>query len=251
MRRFFISPDNTATDMPIIKGADAAHIAQVLRYKVGDIIALFDGRGSEYKAEILKIAQDHVKLSILQRIASDKEPFIHITVAQGFLKEKKMDTVVRQLSEIGAARWLPFQAKRCVAIPKAERLAARKSRWEKIAIEAAKQCGRNRMMSIEPGASFSHILERCSGFDHRIIFWEKETKSIKALQSQENPCPGSKIAIILGPEGGFDPQEIEAAIEKGFTSVSLGPRILRAETAAIVACSLVQFIFGDLGQQSS
>ena len=251
MRRFFISPEKTATDMSIITGSDAAHITQVLRYKIGDIIVLFDGKGTEYKAKILKLAPGEVQLSIIHRYTHNKEPFIHITVAQAFLKEKKMDVVVRQLSEIGVAHWVPFQAKRSVTVLNAKRLAVRKSRWEKIAVEAAKQCGRNRVMSIEPAASFSQVLNRYVEFDQRIIFWEKETKSLKALQPEENIRSGSKVAIILGPEGGFDSQEVKAALAKGFTTVGLGPRILRAETATIVACSLVQFIFGDMGQQSA
>ena len=251
MRRFFISPEKTTTDMPIITGSVAVHITQVLRCKIGDIIVLFDGRGAEYKAKILKLTPGQVQLSIIQRFAPDREPFFNITVAQAFLKEKKMDTVVRQLSEIGAAHLVPFQAKRSITALNSKRLTTRKSRWEKIAIESAKQCGRNRLMSIEPAGSFSHILNHYAEFDQRIIFWEKETKSLKALQTGEKIRMGSKVVIVLGPEGGFDPREINAALAKGFMTVGLGPRILRAETAAIVACALVQFIFGDIGQQSA
>jgi 16S rRNA (uracil1498-N3)-methyltransferase len=251
VRRFFISPEKITTDMPIITGSDAVHIAKVLRHKIGDIIMLFDGRGAEYKAKILNLAHDQIQLAIIQRFISDKEPFIHITVAQAFLKEKKMDSVVRQLSEIGATHWVPFQAKRSIPVLNAKRLAVRKSRWEKIAVEAAKQCGRNRVMSIEPAASLPQVLDRYIEFDQRIIFWEKETKSLNTLQPKEKIHPGYKIAILLGPEGGFDSREIKTALSKGFTSVGLGPRILRSETAAIAACSLIQFIFGDMGQQSA
>ena len=247
MRRFYLSPENITKDIPVITGSDAVHIAQVLRYKRGDIITLFDGIGTEYKAKILELSPSRVQVSILHRRIIDKEPSIHITIAQGFLKEKKMDTVVRQLSEIGVCRWVPFQGSRSVVRLNAKRLDIRRERWEKIAIEAAKQCGRNQLMSIEPVVSFSQVLDRYAKFDQRIIFWEKETSGLKKVLSKANFQSGSKIVILLGPEGGFAPQEIQDAKDKGFVTAGLGPRILRAETAAVVACALVQFIFGDMG----
>lgn len=251
MRRFFIEPEKFATDMPIITGADAAHISQVLRYKIGDIIGLFDGRGGEYEAEIIALDSENVRVAILQRFTAEKESVVEITVAQGILKEKKMDVVVRQLSEIGAMRWVPFRAKRSVAVPNAVRIAARKTRWEKIAVEAAKQCGRNRVMTIEPADTFDQMLERYANCDHRVVFWEKATRSVQYLQTAASHRPGARVIIILGPEGGFDPAEIQTAQAKGFDTFGLGPRILRAETAAIAACTLVQYIFGDMGQQSA
>ena len=247
MRRFYISPENIATDMPVITGTDAVHITQVLRYKMGDIITLFDGIGTEYKAKILQLSSGRVQVAILHHRITDKEPVIYITIAQGFLKEKKMDTVVRQLSEIGVSHWIPFQGSRSVVRLNARRLHARRERWEKIAIEAAKQCGRNQLMSIEPVVSFSQVLDRYAEFDQGIIFWEKEPKGLKKVLPKANIHPGSKIVILLGPEGGFDPAEIQAAKEKGFVTAGLGPRILRAETAAVVAGTLVQYIFGDMG----
>jgi 16S rRNA (uracil1498-N3)-methyltransferase len=247
MRRFYISPENITKEMPILTGSDAVHIAQVLRYKTGDIITLFDGSGTEYKAKILQLSPNRVQVSILHHRIADKELPIYITIAQGFLKEKKMDRVVRQLSEIGVSQWIPFQAIRSVVRLNAKRLDLRKERWEKIAVEAAKQCGRNRLMSIEPVASFSQVLDRYTEFHQGLIFWEKETNGLKKVPPKANIQPGSRIIILLGPEGGFDPTEIQAAKEKGFVTAGLGPRILRAETAAVAAGALIQFIFGDMG----
>lgn len=253
MRRFFISPEKIAIDVPVITGPDAAHIIQVLRYKAGDIIGLFDGKGGEYEAEILAVSPGQVKVSIIRRRTGRKDPSVHITVAQGYLKEKKMDTVVRQLSEIGAMCWMPFKAKRSVVNLDSKRLAARKQRWEKIAIEAAKQCGRNRVMSIEPANSYTDLLNRSSQCDQRIVFWENASQSLKNLVavSDSSLSAVTQVIILLGPEGGFDLHEVRMAKENGFIIAGLGPRILRAETAAIVACTLTQYIFGDLNQQST
>lgn len=248
MRRFFISPENTATNMPVITGADAIHITQVLRYKIGEIIGLFDGRGGEYEARIMALKPGQVHLSILRRAVADRMTPVHITVAQGFLKEKKMDTVVRQLSETGAAEWVPFKAEHSVVALDTNRLAARKARWEKIAIEAAKQCGRNHVISIAPAASFSELLDRYADFDRRIIFWEKESRPLIGALSEKERLSGIRIVIVLGPEGGFATREIDVALARGFETAGLGPRILRAETAAIVACALAQYIFGDMGK---
>ncbi len=237
--------------MPVITGNDAAHIVQVLRHKVGDFIALFDGHGNEYEAEIMTLSPGRVQVSILRQIAAEGEAPIQIIVAQGFLKEKKMDLVVRQLSEIGAAHWIPFPAGRSVAVPNKKRILHRKERWEKIAVESAKQCGRNRVLTIDPTPSFEQLLNKCSDCEIRILFYEKEPRCFDAALVETNIRQGSKIAIILGPEGGFDPQEIQTARDNGFVTAGLGPRILRAETAPIVACTLVQYIFGDLCQQSA
>lgn len=248
MRRFFISPEKIATDVPMITGSDAGHIVQVLRYKIGDIIGLFDGCGNEYEAKIITLSKNQVGLSITRHLTVKAESAVDITVAQGFLKEKKMDVVVRQLSELGAACWIPFRAGRSVAVPDGKRLFTRKTRWEKIAVEAAKQCGRSRIMSVAPADSFERLIDDYSKFDHRIIFWEESRQSLQTLQHRQRSRPGTRIIIILGPEGGFEPDEIKTARAKGFETFSLGPRILRAETAAVVACSLVQYIFGDIGQ---
>ncbi len=233
--------------MPRIVGSDAAHIIQVLRYGVGDLIALFDGLGGEYEAEILAVAPGQVQVSIIRQTLSHRDSKVPITVAQGYLKERKMDRVVRQLSEIGAMSWMPFPAQRSVVNLTPKRIAARKQRWEKIALEAAKQCGRNQIMAIEPASSYVELLDRAVDCAQRIVFWEKAPIALKDLLQGAIPAAQTGIMIILGPEGGFDPQEVQIAKGQGFVTAGLGPRILRAETAAVVACALVQYIFGDLG----
>lgn len=238
--------------MPIITGPDASHITQVLRFKVGDIIGLFDGNGGEYEAEIMALTSEKVTVSIIRQGVSNRDPSVHITVAQGYLKEKKMDLVVRQLSEVGAMCWMPFRARRSVVSLDSRRMAARRKRWEKIAVEAAKQCGRNRVMAIEPARSYADVLKRALTCDQRIVFCGKAPRSLKDLapRAKIDPVTGARIILILGPEGGFDPKELQLAKDSGFTAAGLGPRTLRAETAALVACSLLQYIFGDMGQQS-
>jgi 16S rRNA (uracil1498-N3)-methyltransferase len=168
-------------------------------------------------------------------------------VAQGFLKEKKMDRLVRQLSELGAARWMPFISDRSVARPEGGRAQARQERWRKIAVEALKQCRRGDLMQIDDIVGFDRLLERAPAYDLRILFWEQTCEPLTAQRFSGSPAGPDSVLIVLGPEGGFAEEEVRASEAAGFISASLGPRILRAETAAVAACAIVQHLFGDLG----
>jgi 16S rRNA (uracil1498-N3)-methyltransferase len=166
-------------------------------------------------------------------------------VAQGFLKDKKMDTLIRQLTELGISRWIPFFAARSVSRPDAARLERRAARWQKIATEALKQCRRTQPPRIETVAGFEQMLAAGVDADIKIAFWEEE-QSVLPEADRHGRVPGD-IFIILGPEGGLTSEEIALARQAGFKSVSLGPRILRAETATLAACTLVQHLYGDMG----
>ncbi len=229
----------------VITGSDARHIKTVLRLKSGDKIGLFDGKGFEYEAKIVDLSTGRVKVSVIRRFPSTAESPVQITVAQGFLKEKKMDGLVRQLSELGIIKWNPFIAERSVPKPDKKQLSARTKRWEKISKEAIKQCKRGCIMEIGDTVSFGEILNLSQTADLKIAFWENELQPLNA----ELPRPDrniNKIYALLGPEGGFTQQEIESARDRGFVTASLGPRILRAETATVAACVLLQHLFGDM-----
>ncbi len=245
MRYFFIEHAKSTGSALVITGSDARHIKTVLRLKSGDKIGLFDGKGFEYEAEIVDLSTGRVKVSVIRRFPSVAESPVQITVAQGFLKEKKMDGLVRQLSELGIIKWNPFIAERSVPRPDKKQLSARTKRWEKISKEAIKQCKRGCIMEIGDAVSFEEILNISQTADLKIAFWEDELQPLNAK------LPGSdgkinKIYALLGPEGGFTPQEIESARDRGFVTASLGPRILRAETATVAACVLLQHLFGDM-----
>lgn len=246
MRYFFIEPDKSTGSNFVITGSDARHIKTVLRLKSGDKLGLFDGKGFEYEAKIVDLSTGRVAVSVIRRFPSTAESPVQITVAQGFLKEKKMDGLVRQLSELGIIKWIPFIAERSIPRPDKKQLSARTKRWEKISREAIKQCKRGCIMKIGDTVSFEEILNLSQTADLKIAFWEDELQPLNA----KLPGPDgkiNKIYALLGPEGGFTQQEIESARARGFVTASLGPRILRAETATVAACVLLQHLFGDMG----
>ncbi|MDX2497808.1 MAG: RsmE family RNA methyltransferase [Desulfobacterales bacterium] len=246
MRYFFIEPDKSTGSNFVITGSDARHIKTVLRLKSGDKLGLFDGKGFEYEAKIVDLSTGRVTVSVIRRFPSTAESSVQITVAQGFLKEKKMDGLVRQLSELGIIKWIPFIAERSIPRPDKKQLSARTKRWEKISREAIKQCKRGCIMKIGDTVSFEEILNLSQTADLKIAFWEDDLQPLNA----KLPGPDgkiNKIYALLGPEGGFTKQEIESARARGFVTASLGPRILRAETATVAACVLLQHLFGDMG----
>jgi 16S rRNA (uracil1498-N3)-methyltransferase len=248
MRFFFIDRTEIAGPAPTLRGTDARHIINVLRLKPGDIIGLFDGTGKQYKARISDLSSGRVGVSVLESSDPVIESPLELVVAQSFLKEKKMDALVRQLTELGIYKWIPFISERSVPRPDEKRITARILRWKKIAIEAAKQCERVRITGIGKTLSLDELLAAEKDYDLKIVFWENE----KNLLDKNNLAAGRsnlmKILVMFGPEGGFAVNEIEKAKESGFITAGMGPRILKAETATVCACALMQFLFGDMGK---
>jgi len=245
MRRFFLPSENMSSGTPIIEGQDARHIGTVLRLVPGDTLVVFDGTGNEYKAQIVGLRDQQVHIRLLERLIPHTESPVEITLAQGYLKDKKMDELVRRLTELGVTRWVPFIARRSVAQPDARRSSARQERWHKISLEAVKQCRRSLPLIIESPLSFEQALQQAQSCDLRLFFWETGGEDLAALI--DTPVPPRRIFLMVGPEGGFDTVEHEAAERHGFKTVHLGPRILRAETAALTVSVLAQYLFGDLG----
>lgn len=247
MRRFKIDARVISQNSAVIKGSDANHIVNVLRLKAGGRVVLFDGAGWEYAAVIAEVLHGEVRLSIEESRRCQVESPLQVTVAQGFLKDKKMDTLIRQLTELGISRWIPYFGARSVPRPDTKRLANRIARWQKIADEALKQCRRAQSPRIETAADFKAMLPLADASALKLIFWEAE----EAAFPEKDRVAGAehrRAFIVLGPEGGLTAEEIDQARKAGFQVVSLGPRILRAETATIAAGTLVQYLFGDLGQ---
>lgn len=250
MRRFFIDQRQLRDPIAWITGSDARHIKNVLRLKPGTLIGLFDGQGHACEAEIIKVSTGKVEVAVRRRFTASAESSLQITVAQGFLKERKMDGLVRQLTELGISRWVPFTAERSVSRPNPDRLNSRLKRWEKIAREAVKQCRRGRVPEIGDLISFTDMLEMGNPYDLKIVFWEKETEPLSTTRFSESTDRYTNAFIVLGPEGGLTDQEAQRARELGFVTAALGPRILKAETATVAACVIVQFLFGDMGQKN-
>lgn len=246
MRYFYSGQEAGLGETVTIDGSDAAHIRNVLRLKAGDTVGLLDGQGFEYEARIRKLSSRQIHLTVLHVQASMRESPVKITLAQGMLKEKKMDGIVRQLTELGIFAWVPFTAERSVARPDENTITRRMRRWNKIAQETIKQCRRGRLMKISVLQTFGEVLEMGQRYELKFIFWEAEKKRIPREISLSSGH-ADQILLMLGPEGGFSKEEVRLARAGGFIPVSLGPRILRAETAAVTASALVQYLYGDMG----
>jgi len=248
MRLFFIEESELSGPDPAVRGVDARHIINSLRLKPGDRIGLFDGTGKQYEAKISSLSSAKVEVSVLGSSDPGVESPLELVVAQSFLKEGKMDDLVRKLTELGISKWIPFISDRSVPRPDDKRILARTKRWEKIAKEAAKQCKRVKITGIGKTVSFEEVIALEKEFDLKIVFWENEKNLLdpKSLAAEHGDL--KKVLVMFGPEGGFTVNEIEKAKESGFITVSIGPRILKAETAAVCACALMQFLFGDMGK---
>ncbi len=245
MKRFFIAHSEIIKDSPAIEGPDAHHISKVFRLKPADHIILIDGTGMEYEAEITHLSKNKVAVDIVKKYSPATEPPIQLIVGQGYLKDKKMDMLIRHLTELGISQWLPVTSEFSVPKPNMGKINSKIERWEIIAKEAVKQCRRTRIPEILSPMTFQHAVEENFGADLKIIFYENETVSLAKTMQTLNQIP-STIFVLLGPEGGFSNKEIELAKSNGFIIASLGPRILRAETASLSACTIIQHLFGDM-----
>lgn len=247
LHRFPVGQEAKVGSGAMLVGPDARHIQKVLRLKPGDNIVLFNSKGDEFKAQIKGFEAEAVKALILAASRPIRESPVNIALAQAMLKEKKMDRVVRQLCEIGVSTWIPFFGSRSVARPAEKKLATRAERWRKIAVEAAKQSRRLQVPRIRPAEDLEAALAAAEGFDLKITFWEEAPVSVGWPSPDNSP---DSVFLLVGPEGGFAKEEVARARDRGFVSASLGPRILRAETAAVVASALAQHRYGDLGSAS-
>jgi 16S rRNA (uracil1498-N3)-methyltransferase len=250
MRRFFIDPSEIHKTKVEIKGDDARHVTTVLRLKPGQGIELFDGAGQQYAAVITGLSRGTVEVEITSSKLSETEPPVQIIVAQAFLKEKKMDRLIPQLTELGITRLSPLLTDRSVARPDAGRFSARMKRWEKIATESLKQCKRGRIPTIGPLRSFDEALSDGQTCDLAIMCWENGTDPIDP-SILDPGSRGKTIFLMMGPEGGFSASEAAKAEDAGFKILSLGPRMLKAETASVAACTIIQYVFGDMGHNIS
>jgi len=247
LRRFKIDKERIRGATATIQDAgEIRHMGRVLRLKAGDEVILLDGEGKEYRASITRLSPQEISLALLREpSAAAAESPLRIILGLGLLKSSKLDWVVQKTTELGVSEVVPFFSLRVVPRWEEAGLRARpqQSRWEKIASEAAKQCGRARVPKIHSPRSFEEILGMGPEEAARILLWEKEpAQSLQDVLTS----PISSIFVLIGPEGGFSDDEVRRAGEAGFRPIRLGPRILRAETAGIAMVSLLQFILGDL-----
>jgi len=241
MRRFFIDPKRVEGDTVEITGTDVKHIRDVLRMKPGDKLIAVDGSSTELTVEITEITEEQVIGKIERRETPAKEPSVRITLAQSVPKADKMDLIIKMCTELGVYEVVPVTSERVIVQGD---FSKKIERWQRISEEAAKQSGRTIIPMVRPAEKFVTLLSRLDEWDKAIMPWEvhKEETIGKALQ-EKSP---KKIILFIGPEGGYSYDEAETAKIKGASLVTLGTRILRVETAAPVAVTLLMNYFGEM-----
>ncbi|MEY7998970.1 16S rRNA (uracil(1498)-N(3))-methyltransferase [Clostridium sp. Mt-5] len=248
MNKFFVPEQDMHFDTVFIKGDDVKHINKVLRLQCGDKVNINNCNGREFLGIIDKIEKEKVTVKILEELKLCNESPVEMYLFQGLPKSSKMDLIVQKATEIGACEITPVITKRVVV--KGDFTQFKKvDRWNKIAREACKQCKRSKIPVVDAPVDFEKLLQGLNSMDLIIVPYENEKNMgiKKTIDSIENKDLIKKVAVVIGPEGGFEEEEIE--LLKGINShiVTLGPRIFRTETAGFVSLALLMYELGDLG----
>jgi len=243
LARFFIAGE--LAEKMALRGLDAHHAGHVLRLKPGDEVIVVDSRGVAARARLEMGSLTETPLTFIEKIDDNSEPPITLYLAQGLPKGDKMDYIVQKAVELGVSKIIPLTAEHSVVRYDSAKQVNRRERWQKIALEAAKQCGR---LTVPEVTAFEDMTGLLAGYGQdfmTVMLYEGERKSgLKALLKN---CQARAILLLIGPEGGFSDGEVALCRQHGVQTVSVGPRILRTETAALAALSIVMYECGDLG----
>lgn len=242
MPRFFLDPAALAGTTALLTGEHANH-ARVLRLRAGDSVTLCDGCGTDYPGTIESIEPGCCCVQLSPGVPCRAEPASEFTVYMAFSKADKLEHVIQKATELGASAIVGFPSARCVARPD-ERIAKKLDRWQKIALSAAEQSGRGRVPQVLALSSYDEAVQRAAQAELPLFFYENE-QTVRLADALLGRAPRS-VSLMTGPEGGFEPAEVERAAQAGLISCSLGPRILRCETAPLAALSAVLFALGEL-----
>ncbi len=240
MPRFPIAENQVNNHEALISGTDYKHIVKVLRLKTGDEITLFDINSTEYYGKIKEIGKRDIIVAIERSRQVNTESPIDITLLQGLPKGDKMDYIIEKATELGVTRVVPVITERSQV-----RERGRMKRWERIALEASKQCGRTKPTIIENTLDFDEAIKLYSKNELSVILHVEYEVSAKSYIKNSLQAP-QNIVLFVGPEGGFTDNEVLLGNKMGFISLGLGPRVLRTETASISVLSVIQFHYGDL-----
>ena len=245
MPKFFVAENQIDNNKITIIGDDVNHIKYVLRQKSGDKITICDtSKEQDYLCKIDKIEEKSIDCNIIEKLENNTESNVKVTIFQGLPKADKLELVIQKSVELGAYDITPLQMKRCVVKLNEKDKLKKIQRWQKISEVAAKQCGRNIIPKINNIVNVKEVCNLCNEYDIVLIAYEnekentlkKELKNLKKLDKEE-----IKVAVIIGPEGGIAPEEIEMFEENGAKIITLGNRILRTETVALSVLSIIMY----------
>jgi 16S rRNA (uracil1498-N3)-methyltransferase len=237
--RYFLTDinQNTAT----VTDSEAVHLCRVMRIKSGDEVILCDNNGYDYRAVAKEISEKLITFDVLEKTKNQAEPSKDLIVYMALPKSDKLEFITQKMCELGAVRLVPFVSEYCVA-QKSKKDDSKISRLQKISDEACKQSGRSAPMVVEATRTFKEILTQLPEYDKVLLFYEQGSEKLREMDFTD--C--ENVAIIIGSEGGFSQREADMMVEKGAVNIVLGARILRCESAAVTAASLVMFSLGQL-----
>jgi 16S rRNA (uracil1498-N3)-methyltransferase len=244
-RRFYAPPDSINGSAVALDPDETSHLARVLRLRPGDEAFVFDGCGREYRCAFLTIEDNRAQLEIKDELANEVESPVDIALAQALAKGEKFDLAVQKATELGVSSIIPLLTEHADVKLSDERFEKRLERWRRISLEALKQSGRRKLVDISPPMTLKEFLEsQSAGSCALLVFSERGGAAIKTALL--DAVDKKSAAALVGPEGGWSADELKLMSERGASAVTLGPRILRTETAAIVAIALIQHALGDL-----
>ncbi len=241
LTRIFCDRSLRAGDEIELPPAGAYHVARVLRMREGGALHLFDGAGREHRAEVTSVQGDQVKVRVAEPVATADEAPLRITLVQGVSRSERMDWTLQKATELGVAHIVPVLTARSVVRLDEQQALKKQQHWRGIVIGACEQCGRAHLPLIAAPTSLKNYLAQSRKEGLRVVLSPAAPGSLAGLTSVSR-----KVELLIGPEGGLDDEELIAAQKAGFTMVRLGPRVLRTETAAVVALSVLQALWGDL-----
>ncbi len=242
MTRFFVTPEEFHQDFMVLSGDNAAH-AKVLRLKKGEQVQVCDGQGRECVCTVSDVSPGQISLVVDACTEGSSEPAVKVSVYVSFPKADKLEHVIQKATELGAYEIVAFPSARCISKPDEKSLKKKLERWQKIAASAAEQSGRGRIPEVVVLPSYSKALERAAGADVSILFYENERAVTLQMALKNNSY--KSVSIVTGPEGGFEPSEIQQASKAGLQICTLGKRILRCETAPLCALSAIMYDSGE------
>lgn len=242
MYRFFVSEENLQGNTICIDGDDVNHIRNVLRMNSGERVIVSCGKGVDYECEIIELQDTKVLLTIQKETPAITELPVEITLFQALPKKDKMELVIQKAVELGASHIVPVKTRRCVVKLDAKKEEKKLVRWRTIAEAAAKQSGRGIIPQIHSIQSWDQALHMAEQLDMAMIPYELCEDMASSVETMQKAAGKKSLGIFIGPEGGFERGEVDAAIQRGAVPISLGRRILRTETAGLAALSILMFL---------
>jgi len=225
-----------------LDGQAAVHLTRVLRLRAGDALCLFNGEGGEFAARLLEAGRRTARVEVGEFVDRELESPLELVLAQGVSRGERMDYTVQKAVELGVSRIVPLETSRTTVNLGGERRDKRRTHWQGVVVAACEQSGRNRVPPVAPVRTLEDWLAQVASEDGlKLVLHHRAEQSLSAL-----PRPDGPVMLLIGPEGGLAPAEIDAAMASGFHPLRLGPRVLRTETAAVVAMSVLQGLWGDL-----